>query len=60
MTTERPENIFSVQVIEGKVKLHTDENTIEVREEELFVLHANISYKIEALKQSVFLLTVVE
>ncbi|MDQ6755702.1 MAG: hypothetical protein M3004_02090 [Bacteroidota bacterium] len=60
MTTERPENIFSVQMIEGKVKLHTDVKTIEVREEDLFILHANIPYKIEAVKKCIFLLTVVE
>src|SRR5665811_197911 len=60
MTTEHPENIFSLQVIDGKVKLHTSEKIIEVREEQLFVLHANIPYKVEALKKSIFLLTVVE
>ena len=60
MTTERPENIFSLQVLDGKLKLHTDVKTIDVREEELFVLHANIAYKIEAVKKSIFLLTVVE
>ncbi len=60
MTTERPENIFSLQVIDGKVKLHCSEKTIEVGTEELFVLHANIPYKIEALKKSFFLLTIVE
>lgn len=60
MTTERPENIFSVQVLEGKIQLQTNDKRRDVREEELFVLHANISYKIEALRRSVFLLTVVE
>ncbi len=60
MTTEHPENIFSLQVIEGKVKLKTGEKTIEVKEEGLFVLHAHIPYKIVALKKSIFLLTVVE
>ncbi|MDB5198156.1 MAG: hypothetical protein JWO92_119 [Chitinophagaceae bacterium] len=60
MTTEHPENIFSLQVLDGKVKLHTDANPIEVRGDELFVLHANIPYKIEAVKKSIFLLTVVE
>ncbi len=60
MTTERPENIFSVQVLAGRVNLHTDAKTITIRKEELFVLHANISYTIEAIKKSIFLLTVVE
>jgi len=60
MTTERPENIFSLQVLDGKVKLHSSEKTVEVREDELFVLHAHIPYKIEAVKRCVFLMTVVE
>ena len=60
MTTERPENIFSLQVLNGKIKVHTSETTIEIGKEKLFVLHANIPYKIVAVKKSVFLLTVVE
>lgn len=60
MTTEHPENIFSLQVLEGRVKLHTGTGKVDVGEEELFVLHANIPYKVEAVKKSLFLLTVVE
>ena len=60
MTTERPENIFSLQPLAGRLKLHSDNKTIDVREEERFVLHANIPYKIEAVKKSIFLLTLVE
>ena len=60
MTTEKPENIFSVQVLNGRIELQTEVKTIEVNEEELFVLNANIPYKIEALKKSIFLLTVIE
>ena len=60
MTTERPENIFSVQVISGKVKLDTAGKSFDVSEEDLLVLHPNITYKIVALRKSVFLMTVVE
>ncbi len=60
MTTERPENIFSVKVISGKVKLDTDGKSFDVSEEDLLVLHPNITYKIVALRKSVFLMTVVE
>ena len=60
MTTERPENIFSLQVISGKVKLDTAGKSFDVSEEELLVLHPNITYKIVALRKSVFLMTVVE
>ena len=58
MTTGRPENVFCLQMLAGRVKLHLGANTTDLRKEELFVLHADISYKIEALKKSVFLLTV--
>ncbi len=60
MTTERPENIFSVQVISGKVKLDTAGKSFDISEEDLLVLHPNITYKIVALRKSVFLMTVVE
>ncbi len=60
MQTEHPKNIFSIQVIKGKIKLHTNEKSIEVEKEQLFVLHENIPYKVEAVKKSIFLLTVVE
>lgn len=60
MTTEHPENIFSVQVLDGKLRLQTTEKKLDVRSEEIFVLHANIPYEIQALKRSVFLLTIVE
>lgn len=60
MTTERPQNIFSLQVLDGKVKLHSSEKTFDVSQNEMFVLHSNIPYKVEAVKKSIFLLTVVE
>ena len=60
MHTEHPKNIFSIQVIKGKIKLHTSEKSFEVEKEKLFVLHENIPYKVEAVKKSIFLLTVVE
>lgn len=60
MTTERPENIFSLQVLDGKVRITTADKKVELRSNEMFVLHANIPYTIQALKKSIFLLTVVE
>lgn len=60
MTTGHPENIFSLQLLTGRLKLHSDTKTIDVREEELFVLHANIPYTIEAVKKCIFILTVGE
>lgn len=60
MTTERPENIFSLQMLDGKIKLKTPDEATELRAEAMFVLHANIPYTITAVKKSVFLLTIVE
>ncbi len=60
MHTEHPKNILSIQLLQGKVKLYTDEQTITVEEDQLFVLHENISYKIEAVKKATFLLTIIE
>src|SRR5436190_23343730 len=52
MQTERPQNILSIHMIRGKIKLHTDEKTTVVEEEQLLVLRENISYKIEAVKKA--------
>ena len=60
MSTEHPENIISIQIIKGKIKVHTSQETTVVEKEQLFVLHEHIAYKIEAVKKAVFLLTVVE
>lgn len=60
MTTERPENIFSLQVLDGKVKLYAGDKKIDIAQNEMFVLHSHIPYKIAALTKSIFLLTVVE
>ena len=60
MKTERPENIFSLQVLDGRVKLTTDENSYDVRQDEMFVLHAGLPYSIEAVKKTIFLLTIGE
>jgi len=59
MQTEYPQHILSIQMIKGRIKLYADDKTNIVEEEQLFVLHENISYKIEAVKKSIFLLTIV-
>src|ERR1700733_6675819 len=50
MSTEHPRHILSVQMIKGKIKVHTNDKTTTIEEGQLFVLHENISYKIEAVK----------
>jgi hypothetical protein len=60
MQTEHPDNIFSIQVIKGKLKVHTTEKVIEVGKDQVLALHEHIPYKIEAVKKTTFLLTVVQ
>jgi quercetin dioxygenase-like cupin family protein len=60
MKTERPENIFSLQVLKGKVKVTTEFTSTEVEKEKIVALHEQIQYSITALKKSMFLLTIVE
>lgn len=60
MQTEHPQHMLSLQILNGKIKVTTDDKTTIVAKEQLFVLHENISYKIEAVKKTVFLLTIME
>lgn len=49
--------IITIQVLDGKIKISSDLNAIEVKKQQLFVLHKNIHHSIEAMKDSVILLT---
>lgn len=60
MTTAYPDNILSVQVIKGRLKLHTSEKVMEVEKDQILALHEHIPYKLEAIKKTTFILTVVE
>jgi len=60
MKTDRPENVFSLQVLKGKVEVTTDFISTEVEKEMIVALHEQIQYSITALKKSMFLLTIVE
>ena len=60
MKTDRPENIFSLQVLKGKVEVITNFTSTEVEKEMIVALHEQIQYSITALKKSVFLLTIAE
>jgi hypothetical protein len=59
MRTDRPENIFSLQVLKGKVKVTTDLSSTEIEKEMILALHEQVQYSITALKKSIFLLTIV-
>jgi quercetin dioxygenase-like cupin family protein len=58
MTTEHPDNVISIQVISGKIKLHANDDTYDVRKKQAVALHDNVPYRVVAVKKSIFLLTV--
>lgn len=60
MTTDHPENVFSLQVLEGRITLKTSGDNSEVKKKEVVVLQDNIAYTIVAEKKSVFLMTLVD
>ena len=60
MQTERPENIFSLQVLKGKLNVATSYAATEVDKDMMVAIHDNIPYTISALKKSLFLLTLAE
>jgi len=60
MQTDHPDNILSVQVIKGKLNVHTKDEVIEVGKDQVLALHEHIPYKIEAAKKTTFLLTLVQ
>lgn len=60
MTTEHPENVLSLQVIKGRIKLRTFKDSFDVKEEQVIALHDKIPYTITATKKTIFLLTLVE
>jgi len=60
MKPEKPENIFSLQVLKGKLKITTEFTSTEAEKQKIVALHEQIPYSIKALKKSIFLLTIVE
>ena len=60
MQTEHPDNILSIQVLKGRLNVLTDEKVIEVERDQILALHEHVPYKIEAIKKTTFILTIVE
>jgi len=50
------DSIFQVQVLDGKVRVSTDDGEVDMREGEMIVFHPNVKHRIEALKKSTLLL----
>ena len=51
------EGILSIQVIEGKIRIETPDGDIELKEKQVVNFHKCIDHSIQALDDSIFLLT---
>ena len=50
------DGLFQVQVLEGRIRVTTDDGDADMREGEMIVFHPNVRHSIEALKKSTLLL----
>jgi quercetin dioxygenase-like cupin family protein len=50
------DGLLQVQVLEGKIRITTDEGDAEMREGDMITFHPNVNHSIEALKKSTLLL----
>lgn len=57
MKTHTAPGIISVQVLEGKIRFTTEQQTAELAEGQMLALHAGIPHSVLAKEESVFLLT---
>ncbi|MEO7961048.1 MAG: hypothetical protein ABIR19_05865 [Ginsengibacter sp.] len=60
MKTDRPQNIFTLQVLKGKLTVATNYAATEVDKDKIFAIHDDVPYTISALKKSLFLMTLAE
>jgi quercetin dioxygenase-like cupin family protein len=50
------DGLFQVQVLDGKVRITTDDGDTEMKQGEMMVFHPNVQHSIKALKKSTLLL----
>jgi quercetin dioxygenase-like cupin family protein len=58
MTTDHPDNVISIQVISGKIELHANNDSMNIRKKQAVALHEQVPYRVVAVKKSILLLTV--
>ncbi|HET8962648.1 MAG TPA: cupin domain-containing protein [Chitinophagales bacterium] len=51
------EGIISVQVMEGEIKFTTDAKSVTLKSGEMIALHKGLHHSVNAIRESVFLLT---
>ncbi|MDO6391733.1 cupin domain-containing protein [Pontibacter sp. BT731] len=49
---------ISVQVIEGRIRFSTDEESVELAKGQMLTLQPHVKHRVEALEEATFLLTV--
>jgi quercetin dioxygenase-like cupin family protein len=54
------DGLFQVQVLDGKIRISTDDGDSEMKEGEMIVFHPNVRHSIEALKKSTLLLQTIQ
>ena len=52
----RVDGLFQVQVLDGKIRITTDDGDAEMKEGDMITFHPNVAHSIEALKKSTLLL----
>jgi quercetin dioxygenase-like cupin family protein len=50
------DGLFQVQVLDGKIRVTTDDGDADMREGEMIIFHPNVKHAIEAIKKSTLLL----
>lgn len=52
------DGIISIQVLEGRMQFKTDQQSVDLGEGQMLVLHEEIFHSVKAIRQTIFLLTV--
>jgi quercetin dioxygenase-like cupin family protein len=58
MKTHTAPGTISIQVIEGQILFHTEQKSVKLIEDQMLALHVGIPHSVQALDESVFLLTI--
>jgi quercetin dioxygenase-like cupin family protein len=56
--TQRPEHLWTAQVLNGSIQLTINEKNITLQKGQMTAVHAGITYNLQALEESLVLLTV--
>lgn len=57
MIKHKADGLISVQVLEGRLQLHTDEESVKLGKGQMLALHEGIPHSLLAKKKTIFLLT---